>query len=231
MRRFAVYVITHTAECLHYVGKSWNPKARWAQHLRGTSSRRSYIQRALKKHGREAFTLQVLEWFENEADAYEAEAWWIAFLRSNVAAYGYNLSAGGEGNPGHEVSQETRAKMSAVSVRRWSRPGERERNAEQTRKIHTGLKRSPATCRKISEAAKGRVPSAEHRAKISESSRGRPRPYVSALHLGVPKTAEHRAKVGAAHRGKKLSEETKAKLRAAWVRRRARGVGTDGKPQ
>lgn len=41
---------------------------------------------------------------------------------------------------------------------------------------------------------------------------------------GWPKSAEHIEKVASFHRGRKRSEETRAKLRAAWVRRREQVV-------
>lgn len=217
-----VYVITHTESLRHYVGKSRDPSERWRQHLRGTSTRRSYIQRAIRHHGADAFVMQPLEWHATDDEAYAAEQFWIEYLRSNVEAYGFNLSAGGEGNPKFDVTAATRAKMAESAKRRWSRPGERERNAEQAIRVHTGKKRSPEACKRISESTRGRHLTEEHKAVLRQSTKGKPRPYIRELFRGVPKSPEHIAKIAAFHTGRKRSEETKAKLRAAWVKRRER---------
>ena len=217
---FSVYVVTHLATGRRYFGKARDPRDRWRRHLRGDNPR-SFVQRALRKHGRESFSFEVVEDFASEAEAYRAESWWVLFARSNDERFGFNLSAGGEGNPGAEVGPATRKLLSEVSKRRWARPGERERNAEQTRRVHTGLKRSPETCRRISEALAGHETSAEHRAKLSAAEKGVPRPYVSAALSGRKKSADHVAKVAAAHRGTKRSEEARANMRAAHARRKA----------
>ena len=218
---FSVYVITHTATRRRYFGKAKNPHDRWRRHIKGDNPR-SFIQRALRKYGREAFSFEVVDEFPSEAEAYRAESWWVIFSRSNDARFGFNLSEGGEGNAGHVVGAETRAKQSANSKRRWARPGERERNAEQTRLIHKGLKRSPETCQRIREKALGRKQTPEHRAASAAATKGVPRPYVRVMFKGVPKPREQVEKIAAAHRGMKRSEEAKANMRAAWERRKAR---------
>lgn len=79
----------------------------------------------------------------------------------------------------------------------------------------TGRKHSDETRRKIGEANRARVWTPEARAKVGASSSGR-----------IP-TEETRLKMSEAHRGpknhnygKQFSEETRAKLRAAWQRRK-----------
>jgi group I intron endonuclease len=222
----AVYVITHLPTKRHYVGKSRNPKARWRQHLRGVSTRRSYIQRALRSHPVDEFVMQVLEWHPSDDEAYEAESFWVEFLRSNRSDYGFNLSEGGGGNRGFNVTPETRAKMSANSIARWARPGERERNAAQTVALHTGMKRSAETCSRISAALKGRSISPEQKQRISEFQKGKKKPWISEKWKGRLKTPEHVAKVAAWHTGKKRSEEARAAMRDAWARRKALARGT-----
>ena len=91
----------------------------------------------------------------------------------------------------------------------------------------SGTKHSPETCRKISEAAKGRTGyehTPEAKLKISETSKqmertkemyekvskaltGKPHP-----HKGVPRSEECKKKIGDAHRGMKHTEEAKRKI-------------------
>lgn len=72
-------------------------------------------------------------------------------------------------------------------------------------------------------AVTGKKLSDKHR----EALRG-PRPDMRGNQRAArPKTAEHRARIGAAHVGMKRSEETKAKLRAVWARRKANKENQD----
>jgi group I intron endonuclease len=217
----SVYVITHLPTLRHYVGKARNVKTRWKQHLRCTAKRRSHIQKALAKYGEAEFVCQEVERFETDDEAYKAEAWWVEFLRANVE--GFNLSAGGEGNPEFDVTDEFRAKMSAAGRKAWENNEERRKLvSDWTKANHTGMKRSAETCERIGASHRGKPLSPEWRKKISESSKGKPRQYISDLFKGVPKKPEHVAKIAAAHRGMKRSEQARANMRAGWARRLAR---------
>src|SRR6478752_1453511 len=67
----------------------------------------------------------------------------------------------------------------------------------------------------VLELVDGDPLSAEHRAKISASHKGRVGPWLG------KKRPDLGAKVGAALRGRTLPETTRAKMRAAWARRKA----------
>lgn len=220
-----MYVIIHVATNRYYVGKSANPRQRWLQHVRGTSTRGSYIQRSIARHGSAAFRMRILQVCDTDEAAYEAESWWVSALQSNVEGIGFNLSLGGEGSRGFKVTDKFRAHASEVSKRRWARPGEREKNAKQARRVHTGLKRSAETCQRVSEALIGHPTSPEHRTKLSASGLGKLKPGTSAALKGRPKSAEHRAKIGAAHVGMKRSEEARRRMSEASRRRTDRNAG------
>lgn len=72
-----------------------------------------------------------------------------------------------------------------------------------------GVRFSPETKRKISEAAKGRKPSEETRRKMSQSRMGNQ--YTKGMKL-PPRSEETRRKIAESKRGKKRSEETRKKL-------------------
>lgn len=85
-----------------------------------------------------------------------------------------------------------------------------------------GWKMSDETKKKIGEKSKGRIPSAESRAKMSAAGKGRKivrtpehAAKIGAKLKGRVMSAEWRAKIGAAGVGRKMSEETKQKLREA----------------
>ncbi len=169
--------------------------------------------------------MRILQVCDTDEAAYEAEAWWVAALQSNTDGLGFNLSLGGEGSRGHKMPEDLKARLAESNRRRWARPGEREKNAERTRAIHTGMKRSPATGSRISNALKGRKPTAEQIAKSIANSLGVPKPGTSAALKGRPKSPEHRAKIGAAHVGMKRSEEARRRMSEASRRRTDRNAG------
>jgi hypothetical protein len=147
-----------------------------------------------------------------------------------------------------QAPEDVREKMRVAARKRWEDPAERLRKSESAkaamtaerravisaanrgrvcsdktrqkmREAHKGLVFSPSHCRNISAS---RTP--EVRAKIGEATRKRYEDPLErerqglAIKAGV--TPETCAKISALHTGKKRSEETKARMRAAWVRRR-----------
>lgn len=93
------------------------------------------------------------------------------------------------------------------------------------------------------DGVRGLVMSQDTRKKMSEKAKGRPgvksmlgrkhteetRKKMSAAHKGKKKTPEHAAKIGAIHKGKtfKHTDETRDKMRKAWVLRRQKIVAGD----
>ena len=85
--------------------------------------------------------------------------------------------------------------------------------------LHTGRKRSPETCAKISAAKMGKRPSEETRARLAAAMTGKKHTEESKLKIGAAGrgrkySAEHRAKMSMAQKGKRHTEETRAKLSA-----------------
>jgi len=159
-----------------------------------------------------------------------------------------NLTEGGEGATGWVPSDQTRAL--------WSE----QRSRPQTPAQYTAncaRSQSPAARSKISEANKGRKPSAatvaaaieynrtreitdEMRAKWSATrkAKGISQEHQRKMQEGKRRAAAQRTekeraatveKTAAKNRGKKRSEETKRKMREAWARRRERW-GPSGHP-
>lgn len=111
---FSVYLITHIATTRHYVGVSRNVRRRWMRYLNDAKhdepiKRRQHIVHAIREYGADAFVFQVIETYGTEAEALEAEAFWVEFLRSNVDGCGFNAAPGGGGGRTH--TPEAREKM------------------------------------------------------------------------------------------------------------------------
>lgn len=154
---FTVYLLTHAATTRHYVGKTNSLARRMANHR--SLARRAHrsdsafhIHAAIRKYSWDAFTLTVLEEFADEQQALETEAWWIAFLRSSVRGFGFNILLAGIGQ---SHTEETR------------------------RKIGEGRRGKPLTANAralIAAARRGQKATPETRAKMSASHAGQKQP-------------------------------------------------------
>lgn len=165
-----VYVLTHVASTRHYVGKTNHVGKRWANHRSiarrvGRSDSAFYIHAALRKYGIDAFTWTVIEAFDHETDALETEAWWIAFLRSTVDGFGFNILHAGRGQT---HTAETRRKIG--NARRGHVP------SAETRALlaasHRGVRASGATREKMRLAHVGTQASREAVARRAASKIG-----------------------------------------------------------
>jgi group I intron endonuclease len=110
-------------------------------------------------------------------------------------------------NLGKVQSEETRAKLRAVAEQQQADP---EYRAKHQQAIIEAMQR-PEVIAKHREGLANRPPmSDEHKANIGKA------------HKGMKRPAGTGEKIAASKRGKHHSEETKAKLKAAWERRKAR---------
>lgn len=151
-----VYLVTNTRNGKRYVGiTKGTVEARWAGHVKlARMGGTQLFMRAIRKHGPENFTLEVLE----ECSDYELlkarETHWIEEL-GTFAPAGYNSTLGGEGSIGYKHTEAAR---------------------ERLRDAMLGVKRGPmpeSTKQKLSAAKRGRHFTVQHRAAISKASRGR----------------------------------------------------------
>ena len=99
-----IYKITNLKTGESYVGKSVHIAERWSEHFcKGYGARHSArFQEAIDQYGKEGFAFQVLEECQPE-ELHARERHWISILRPE-----YNTVT-----DGHEVSEETRAKIRA----------------------------------------------------------------------------------------------------------------------
>ena len=130
-----------------------------------------------------------------------------------------NLTNGGEGKVGFNVTNETRNKLSKAATGRKMAV----ETIEKIKLKNIGKKRSEETKKKLSESHKGikvfgRINSKETREKISIANKGKKR---------KPLSEETKRKIGLANKTKKhlpISDETKKKLSEAlrlyWVNKR-----------
>jgi len=108
-----VYLITNLLDGKKYVGKTEKTvQARWADH-RGNArnpKKQEYLYRAIRKHGAENFSVEILAEATTVDELNSLECRFIAEL-GTLAPNGYNMTHGGEGVAGtDEVRQKIREK-------------------------------------------------------------------------------------------------------------------------
>lgn len=111
-----------------------------------------YLNRAIKKYGRDNFKKEIIEWCDNKTHLCEREIYWISYFNSTDHKIGYNLSLGGDGG---NVGEEAYIKI-----------------ANKLR----GKKKSKEFGEKISKALKGKPKSKEHNEKVRQALLGVSRP-------------------------------------------------------
>lgn len=185
----------------------------------------TYIGHALRKYGREAFEWKVVATFVDVCTAKQAEKLAIA------EGYGhFNLSPGGDWNPGPCAEARLRMSLaskgkpkSAETVRRMSDAQRGHKVTAEARLNMSRAKRSSMsdeTCAKISAAHKGKKKPyvIEHARQMGLSRKGKPGTMT-----GKKLSAEALAKMKASLTGRELSPEHKAnvsKAVTAWWKQR-----------
>ena len=214
--RFGViYRITNSVNGKIYVGQTVQDReTRFSQHisyaLRGG---KEPLARAIRKHGKENFVLEVLEEVpRSQLDAREVH--FIAALDARNPQVGYNVCVGGGGmgeGPDHpcygrEVGEEERHRLSEAHSLRWSKMSAEDRLAFGAKL--SAVPRDPEWLARMSASLKGRIITDEQRAKMSDAGKRR-----------APITEETRRRMSAAAKGRKHTEEAKAAMRVAQSQR------------
>lgn len=120
-----IYRTTNLVSGKKYIGKHHREEPTVDYNYLGSGL---LIEKAINKHGKENFVLEVLDWAESKNELNELERYWIAYFNAVNSKDFYNLTHGGEGfgsgneNPNwnKEVSQETRTKISKSLKGRFS---------------------------------------------------------------------------------------------------------------
>ena len=108
MKNPGIYILTSPSG-KQYVGKDSNLPTRAKIHLSGNTPLCPAIHNAIQQYGRDAFSLEVIQYPGISEETLNAvERWKIRQLQT-VSPSGYNLTEGGDGG---KRSEETRKKMS-----------------------------------------------------------------------------------------------------------------------
>ena len=185
-------------ECF-YVGKG---RGKRANAMYGRNRYHKFIQDKLSKMGL-CVEVRIYKGQLTEEESFKIEVERIAFWKS----YGIdlvNLTDGGEGQFGRRLSEDAKKRI-----------------GESSKARNAGIKHSDATKRKMSEAAKGRVPHNKGK-KLSPEQIER----LRQANIGRRLSDEIRVKMSLAHKGRKHSPEAIENMRAAkrkwWSARKAK---------
>lgn len=149
-----IYKITNLVNQKLYIGQTVNPQDRWRDHTREARKEQPsmIVHHAMKKHGIDNFTFEVIETCDSQDEANYQEEWHIKISCSHVSTDGgYNVSLGGSVAPKTDEWKQALAE-----------------NVKQ--KIANGTWHGAAN----SPYVKGHQPSEATRAKISASNKGKP---------------------------------------------------------
>ena len=190
-----IYLAKNLLDGKCYVGQTKDCNERVRGHRCEALKGKGYkFHAAIRKHGKENFTFEIIEECEDEV-ANERERVWIE--RFDSFKRGYNLTSGGDH---FEFSDETIQKIKDAN----SNLSDEQRYIRGS--AFRGKSLSEDHKQKLREANKGKKPpphSPETLQKMSESMRGK--------NTG-PKSEEHRRKLSEARRKWKLTEEQKKKI-------------------
>lgn len=164
-----VYRITNTVNGKVYIGKTGKAVARqrWQQHV--ASARRNsprYLHRAIRKHGPDVFTVEVLHNAKTAVELSRMETFFIILHQSHKPENGYNLTLGGEGVT---MTDEIRTKIRVSKLGKKRPPYSREWRLNISRG-QRGRHRSPEHCANIASAKLGKPLSAAHCGAIAASN-------------------------------------------------------------
>lgn len=187
---YCVYIHTNKINGKKYVGQTIfgdHPKRRWRN---GTGYNNSwYFNSAIEKYGWDNFDHEVIASNLTKEEADNFEKLLIAKLNTYDRNVGYNLTLGGDGNPGHYVSEETRNKM---------------------REARLGIKLSQETKDKIGAASKGRNVGRKHTEEELEKMRTKRSDAPgkkSGVPKGTPKSEEAKRNIQEGSHKKQISQK------------------------
>lgn len=147
-----IYLITNLVNGKYYVGKTETGSAarRWRGHLwAAVHGLKTSLSAAIRKYGEASFHVSTLASADSRQSLTAAEIYWISLLDATNPACGYNLTTGGEGNPGTVRSAEYLAQLSAAAKARWSNPEWAEKTKARMRGRSLTLEQKEAISRTL----------------------------------------------------------------------------------
>ena len=186
MINFNIYIIKNNINNKIYIGQTNKKiKERFSEH-KWPSSQCIKLKRAIKKHGKENFYIELICACNTQEFANFLEIFYISDF--NSIKKGYNITCGGDRGPSWAGKKHTELSKLKMSLSK------------------KGIIRSEEHKRKLSQALIGRIMPDDVKFKISKSLIG------NTHSVGRILTEEHKKKISDKLKGRIISEETKIKM-------------------
>jgi group I intron endonuclease len=199
MERVAVYEIVNNINNKVYVGISNDPIKRWKGHKNDVRRKETTLYKAMRKHGIDNFSFNILNWFDSRDIAKDMEHMLVDSW--GLMTKGYNMHPGGGGGApifGYKRSAESveKTRQGNLGKKYPNRPPE---SAETKAKRGAAIREA---IRKKKEAGTYIPPVAymteEDRKKIAEKMTGQKRSAETKAKLSANKKAFYQAQREAA---------------------------------
>jgi len=204
-----VYCIENKLNGKKYVGVTTKTiEERYEKHIQGSRSKGNKldIQKAIKKYGKENFTIKEIDSASTYEEMMEKEKYWI--IKLDTKNKGYNATDGGEGSLGKVLSDETLKKMSDSMKKLYQEnPDQKKVISEKTKEGMTRWWNG------LSEEEKE-----DYKKRCSK----RPEGWVQPTGWTYTHSEEAKEAIRQANLNKVLSEETKKKVSKS---RKGKGTG------
>ena len=203
-----VYLLTDLTNGRYYIGQTTDYSQRMRQHSRSRVN--LPLANAIKKHGWEKFSREILGEAENKESLDNLEKLWI--ILASAIETGYNMKDGGaNGKP----CAETRLRQAAAKIGKKQSPETIERRIAPLR----GRVRPQHVREALMNSLIGRVVPEELRARIANKLKGHiispeQREKISNSLKGCVRSASHSRKLSESLQGHSVSQATRDKISA-----------------
>jgi group I intron endonuclease len=158
-----IYAIKNLIDGKLYIGSAISLKKRTRYHINRLTANRhvnKHLQSAWNKHGKENFTIIILQRGVMPQKLIAREQYWLDFYLSYNSTHGYNKCPVAGSNLGSKYTEESKKKMAKWQIGR--------KMSDESK-----LKMSISAKQRIIQPWQDKTFSIDHRKKISKSLRGR----------------------------------------------------------
>ena len=171
----SIYKITNLVNNKVYIGQTRQDiHKRFIQHCSCSNKNfyKSKLHEAIRKYGKNNFTIECIDTASNLDELNEKEVYWINYYNSLDINFGYNITSGGGGTPNYHHSDETK-KVISEKGKGLKRSEEVRKHMSEAQKKVKHKPASEQTKLKMSLTRMGHKTSNETRQKISKSNKGK----------------------------------------------------------
>lgn len=212
-----IYVITNKITGKKYVGQTTKDTYddRWNEHRYPCKACKSLIGKAVRKYGKENFSIEVIDNAITTDELNKKEIYWIKELNT-VSPKGYNISYGGMNSMSNPKTRKQVSESLKGKYVGWHHTEETKKKMSENQRgeksWNLGRKMHPNTKKALDEFLRS-----ENNPNKKNKKFGKSNPFYGKHHSEETKQKLRDKKLGKpmAHKGRPFSEEHKQKLKDA----------------